>query len=278
MERKFYTKKLFNILLCIFLISSLLISQDTNYVKRVIDGDTIELDNGERVRLIGIDTPETVHPTKSVQYFGKEASNFTKNLVEGKLVKIEYDVQKRDKYNRLLAYVYLEDGTFINAELVKQGYAQVSTYPPNVKYVHLFTKLQTEARENNRGLWAKNQESSRPQYKDKPTSDEIVYVTRTGTKYHREGCRYLSKSMISISLEDAVKSYSPCSVCNPPVLEQEQFIQKSQENDSITVYITRTGTKYHRAGCRYLSKSCIPISLEQAKGKYSPCSVCNPPK
>ena len=216
MERKFYTKKLFNILLCIFLISSLLISQDTNYVKRVIDGDTIELDNGERVRLIGIDTPETVHPTKSVQYFGKEASNFTKNLVEGKLVKIEYDVQKRDKYNRLLAYVYLEDGTFINAELVKQGYAQVSTYPPNVKYVHLFTKLQTEARENNRGLWAKNQESSRPQYKDKPTSDEIVYVTRTGTKYHREGCRYLSKSMISISLEDAVKSYSPCSVCNPP--------------------------------------------------------------
>jgi len=84
-------------------------------VKRVIDGDTILLTNGERVLLIGVDTPETVHPNKPVEYFGKEASAFTKKMVEGKKVKLEFDWDRRDKYDRLLAYVYLLDGTFLNA-------------------------------------------------------------------------------------------------------------------------------------------------------------------
>ena len=78
---------------------------------RVVDGDTIILSNGERVRLIGVDTPETKHPNKPVQYFGKEASAFTKRMVEGKEVTLEYGQQQRDKYGRLLAYVYLMDGT-----------------------------------------------------------------------------------------------------------------------------------------------------------------------
>ena len=78
---------------------------------RVVDGDTIILSNGERVRLIGVDTPETKHPNKPVQYFGKEASAFSKRMVEGKEVTLEYGQQKRDKYGRLLAYVYLMDGT-----------------------------------------------------------------------------------------------------------------------------------------------------------------------
>ena len=130
-----------------------LFSQETYKVKRVIDGDTIELENGEKVRLIGIDTPETLPPSKEVEYFGKEAGDFTKRMVEGKHVKLEFDVQKRDKYGRLLAYVYLEDSTFLNAELLKQGYATISTYPPNIKYVEEFARLQREAQENNRGLW-----------------------------------------------------------------------------------------------------------------------------
>jgi len=85
---------------------------------------------------------------------GKRAHLFTKNLVEGKKVRLEFDVQKRDRYDRLLAYVYLEDGTFVNAEIVRQGYAQVMTIPPNVKYQELFLRLQKEARENGRGLWS----------------------------------------------------------------------------------------------------------------------------
>ena len=86
---------------------------------RVVDGDTIILSNGEKVRLIGVDTPETVRPNTPVEYYGKEASAFTKKMVEGKDVKLEYDWQQRDKYGRLLAYVYLMDGTFLNAWMLQ---------------------------------------------------------------------------------------------------------------------------------------------------------------
>lgn len=277
MKTKVLTRTFLFFLLYVVLIGSVSLSQETHKVKRVIDGDTIELENGEKVRLIGIDTPETVHPSKDVEYYGKEASDFTKRMLEGKQVEIEFDIQKRDKYGRLLAYVYLEDGTFINAELLKQGYATISTYPPNIKYVDEFTRLQREARENDRGLWGKslseNVEISVQQ--SILQNDSIVYITKTGTKYHQDGCRYLSKSKIPIPLKEAVLSYSPCSVCNPPIIHVDESVQKKT---GVTVYVTRTGTKYHRAGCRYLKKSSIPISLEEAKGRYSPCSVCNPPR
>jgi len=122
-------------------------------VKRVIDGDTIILWNGERVRYIGINTPELHHPKKPVEYLAKEANQFNERLVGGKKVRLEFDVERRDRYGRLLAYIYLEDGTFVNAEMLKAGYAQLMTFPPNIKHVDLFIKLQREARENNRGLW-----------------------------------------------------------------------------------------------------------------------------
>ena len=122
-------------------------------VTRVFDGDTVEIDNGESVRYIGIDTPETHHPYRPVEFLGREATKVNKALVEGKKVYLEFDIQKRDRYGRLLAYVFLEDGTFINAELVRLGYAQTLTIPPDVKYTELFRKLTREARENKRGLW-----------------------------------------------------------------------------------------------------------------------------
>lgn len=135
-------------------------------VKRVIDGDTIQLESGERVRLIGIDTPEmheseklyrdsqrTKQDIATIKELGRRAYLFTKNLVEGKRVTLEFDLEKRDKYNRLLAYIYLKDGTLVNAEIVKQGYASLMTIPPNVKYADLFLKLYQEARNNRRGLW-----------------------------------------------------------------------------------------------------------------------------
>jgi micrococcal nuclease len=136
-------------------------------VERVIDGDTVKLETGEKLRLIGIDTPE-MHPSSkldrdaersstdksTIQKLGLEAYKFTKKLVEGKRVSLEFDVQKYDKYDRMLAYVYLkEGGTFVNAEIVKQGYASLLTIPPNVKYADTFRKLYQEARENKRGLW-----------------------------------------------------------------------------------------------------------------------------
>jgi micrococcal nuclease len=135
-------------------------------VARAVDGDTLKLENGERVRLIGIDTPEMHESDKlhrdaqrsgqdvrTIQELGRRSYEFTRNLVELKRVRLEFDVERKDKYGRLLAYVYLLDGTFVNAEIVKQGYASLMTYPPNVKYVELFQQLYREARENNRGLW-----------------------------------------------------------------------------------------------------------------------------
>ncbi len=135
-------------------------------VKRAVDGDTLLLENGERVRLIGIDTPEMHESDKlykdsqrsqegvsTIQKLGRRAYEFTKGLVEGKRVSLEFDVEKRDKYDRLLAYVYLKDGTFINARILEQGYASLMTFAPNVKYADLFLKLYRQARENRRGLW-----------------------------------------------------------------------------------------------------------------------------
>lgn len=136
------------------------------FVNKAIDGDTLKLSTGEHVRLIGIDTPESRYnnklerdsirskkDAKTIIEMGKEAAGFTKRLTEGKKVKLEFDVQKRDKYNRLLAYVYLEDGTFVNAKIIEEGYAQIMTIPPNVKHADTFLKLQREAREKHKGLW-----------------------------------------------------------------------------------------------------------------------------
>jgi len=121
-------------------------------VARVVDGDTIKLETGEVVRYIGIDTPETVHPNKPVQCYGKEASDKNKELVEGKEIKLEKDVSETDKYDRLLRYVWLGD-MLVNEYLVREGYAQSSSYPPDVKYQNKFIEAQRLAREENKGLW-----------------------------------------------------------------------------------------------------------------------------
>lgn len=126
----------------------------------VTDGDTFKIDyKGEekKVRLIGVDTPESVSPNKEKNNnYGKEASNYTKEKLEGQYIYLEFDVQQTDKYGRFLAYVYLEDGTMYNKELLEKGYAQVATYPPNVKYVDEFEEIQKQARKNNIGFWAED--------------------------------------------------------------------------------------------------------------------------
>jgi micrococcal nuclease len=145
------------ILIFLLLFPSILLAQDFYLCTRVVDGDTIIVNidgKKERVRLIGVDTPETKHPNKPVEYFGREASAFTKGMVEGKKVKLEYDWQRRDKYGRLLAYVYLEDGTFLNTEIIKQGYGFAYTRFP-FKFLDKFRQYEREARENNKGLWRK---------------------------------------------------------------------------------------------------------------------------
>lgn len=128
--------------------------RDRVYVKRAVDGDTLLLRSGERVRLIGVDTPESVHREKPVEFFAKEASKFTKKMVQRKFVWLEYGDEQYDAYDRILAYVFLEDGTFLNAELIKQGYAFSYNRFPH-KYLDQFRQYEKEARLNAVGLWGR---------------------------------------------------------------------------------------------------------------------------
>src|SRR4051812_26925844 len=128
-------------------------------VVRVVDGDTIQvrLARGaiERVRYIGVDTPESVKPNTPVQCFAKAASAFNRRLVAGRKVTLVRDVEERDRYGRLLAYVYRRpDGLFVNEELVRRGYARPLTIPPDVRFSAQFVRLADEARRAARGLWA----------------------------------------------------------------------------------------------------------------------------
>jgi micrococcal nuclease len=127
-------------------------------VQRVVDGDTIVVrvdGRTERVRYIGMDTPESVKPGTPVQCFAKAASAENQQLVAGERVKLVSDAEARDRYGRLLAYVYRErDGLFVNAELVRRGYARVLTIPPNVAHAAEFRRLATTARRAGRGLWS----------------------------------------------------------------------------------------------------------------------------
>jgi micrococcal nuclease len=131
---------------------------DEGRVVRVVDGDTIEVQIGatrETVRYIGVDTPETKHPAKAVQCYGRQASDLNAQLVAGEQVRLVRDIEQRDRYGRLLAYVYrVRDGLFVNAELARRGYAQPLPIAPDLRYADRFANLARDAREQGRGLWS----------------------------------------------------------------------------------------------------------------------------
>ncbi|MGI6555686.1 MAG: thermonuclease family protein [Bacillota bacterium] len=199
-------------------------------VVRVVDGDTVvvRLETGaeERVRFIGVNTPES---TTKHEPYGEEAASFTRSRLDGEIVYLEKDVSDRDRYGRLLRYIWLEPpaevsedsirGKLFNAILLLEGYAQVATYAPDVKYTDdYFIRFQTEARELNKGLWGLKSDAEESAHRnaldarDQQTS--TVYVTNSGKKYHRDGCRYLKQNKVPMSLEEAQsQGYEPCSVC-----------------------------------------------------------------
>ena len=127
-------------------------------VVKVVDGDTIHVQvaaTREKVRYIGVDTPETKHPAKGVQCYGQKAADFNARLVAGEQVRLVRDVQERDRYGRLLAYVYrVRDGLFVNAELARLGYAQPLAIAPDVRFADRFAQLARQARAEGRGLWS----------------------------------------------------------------------------------------------------------------------------
>jgi micrococcal nuclease len=210
-------------------------SEDGYLVTRVADGDTLVVDidgTEEYVRLIGVDTPESVHPDKERNVpYGAVASDFTKKLVEDKTVILELDAQERDRYGRLLAYVYL-DGVMLNKTLLSEGHAKLATYPPNVRYVDEFTELQAEAREKGAGVWAyealavadepAETEPGRPEQPAEEPAAQAAYVGNSNTmKFHRPDCRYVpdiaERNRVRLGSRDeaAAGGYEACKVCKP---------------------------------------------------------------
>ena len=158
-------------------------------VTRVIDGDTLVVQGIGTVRLIGVDTPETVDPRRPVQYFGKEASEFTRRMAQGKVVRLEFDVERKDRFGRTLAYVYLPDATFLNAEIVRQGYGHAYTLFP-FRYLDQFRAYEREAREAERGLWAAGSASVLPSV----IATMRVWVNTASGVYHCPGTQYYGKT------------------------------------------------------------------------------------
>lgn len=193
-------------------------------VERVIDGDTIviKLSTGqiEKVRLIGIDTPETVHPSKPVEYFGREASAYTKNNLLGKQIRLEYDWQKRDKYGRLLAYVFV-GGKLFNNQIIRDGYAHAYLkYPFRQDYQQMFLASERFARNNHLGLWGNTSHIISPTTPaDNPAGKFIG--NKSSRKFHKPECRYAQKikpknKILFTSPDDAKKQgYIPCKICKP---------------------------------------------------------------
>lgn len=234
-------------------------------VTKHVDGDTVHvtLNSGEvlKVRMIGIDTPEIVHPSKPLEFYGKEASDFTKNTIYGKTVYLEKDVSDTDKYGRALRYIWTEIPDEINKESVKnlmingilvaKGYANASTYPPDVKYQDYFLEFQRESRGRNIGLWdpnklnefeaknnttvvgstnntgsSSNQSSStnssvnQIQEDSKPVAAAYIGNARSAV-FHKASCSSVrqmaehNKVKLSSRNEAINKGYRPCKNCNP---------------------------------------------------------------
>src|SRR4030065_1778765 len=204
MARKYLSWFLLTITLGSFIES--LVFFKSNKVKEVIDGYTIGLESGEHFRYVGIDTPEKDQP------FYLEAKELNQKLIESKEIRIEFDLQRKDKYGRTLAYVYVGE-TFVNAELVRNGLANLYTVPPNVKHTEYFLKLQSEAKEKKLGIWS---EAKKP---------EKNYLARRGSKrFHRPSCTVIlsapQKDLIIFKTKDQAlkQGFSPCKICHTQIL------------------------------------------------------------
>jgi micrococcal nuclease len=235
-------------------------------VTRVVDGDTIVVAGVGTVRLIGVDTPEIVDPRAPVQFFGKEASEFTRRMAERKVVRLEFDAQRTDKYRRTLSYVYLPDGTFLNAEIVKQGFGHAYVEYP-FKYLDQFRTYEREAREGWRGLWADPPLAAAQ--KAASTEPARVWVNTASKVYHCPGTKYYgntSRGTYMTEAEAQEKGYRPayrraCGssstagaalVTNPAnAPEKVSTAQSTNGTPDTKVWVNTLSKVYHCPGTRY---------------------------
>lgn len=282
------------------------LGMETVTVSGHVDGDTIDITDASgtehRVRLIGIDTPETKHPTNGVEYFGKEASSFTQeSLPLGSTVYLQKDVSETDRYDRLLRYVWIErpasddnladvDSKMFNAMLVIGGFAQASTYPPDVLYADHFADLQSIAIESATGLWVEPDEESITSEPKESTLD-MTGATYVGSsqsdKYHYLDCTWANKispeNLVKfVSMENAVAAgYVACGVCTPP--SPVITVPEPEPQPVSATYVgSSKSDKFHYPSCRY-AKNILPENLISFSSRnnalssgYTPCGGCKP--
>ena len=180
-------------------------------VTQVIDGDTLVLAGGKRVRLLGIDAPEMAKKDRPAEFLAHKSKAFLFDLTQGKMVRLEYDQLRYDHYGRVLAYIFLADKTLVNAALLRQGLAHVYFHPPNVRYRDTLLAAQTEAMDARRGLWQKALNQNEPYY----------LANRHTLRFHRPGCPMAEKiapanrQKITALKQAYLEGFSPCRSCKP---------------------------------------------------------------
>ena len=199
----------------LILLAAFVLASEQAEVKRVIDGDTVELKDGRSVRLIGVNCPDPTACDQWLIEFCDEAKEFLRKLCEGKSVRLEYDRDTIDTYGRTLAYLYLDDETLINAEIIRNGYGYADSLHEYEKRAE-FLEIEMAARQDLRGLWRPALKVRMEMLRRQSLQNDTVYVTDTGDKYHRRNCWHLKLSCTALSLADALAlGKTPCKVCRP---------------------------------------------------------------
>ncbi len=187
--------------------------KESALVTRVIDGDTIEVEGGRKVRYIGIDCPDKGKP------YGKEALAANRELVEGKIVVMVKDVSEKDVFGRLLRYVYVGD-VFVNARMIEEGLAEAAPYSPDLAHEDEFEELERKAKNLGKGMWTPPSPSTQYQeqrFQNQQEQQVMVYVNEPGMEYHLSDCDKLGSNSKIVSLDVAKsRGYVSCSLCSPP--------------------------------------------------------------
>ncbi len=196
------------IFLYIFLSGGPSIAREWFKVKRVNDGDTIVLTDGRHVRYIGINTPEIDHGSQKAEPYGYKAKNYNKKMVLSKMIRLEFDKERYDQYGRLLAYIFLKDGKFVNKALIEQGYAYFLPRRPNIRYNKILLQSQRNAMSAKRGIWRN--------WKEK----ESGYLgSRRSKRFHYKTCPFgkrigkTNKIFFSSKWDAFWAGFAPCKRC-----------------------------------------------------------------
>jgi micrococcal nuclease len=264
-----YTYRLVLSILVLFASPQVVLCDEyiNSQVLDVIDGASIMISyNGINTvcSYIGVSVPETDNQLSSIS---SRALQFNKELVGGKSVRLEFDSQKYDKYGRLLSYVYCGE-TFVNAEIIKQGYGYIAISSPNTKYAEQFLRLEKEAREGKQGLWADAVSA------DIPPKNSLSVETRIESLEKR--IDELSKKIEQLlEIIQKLQNQSVTGKIDQKTTNQQTVARQSNQATPVTVYITNSGKKYHKQGCSFLKGQGKPISIEEAKQKgFEACKIC----